>query len=276
MNITFLQNYLSEFKSIVLTVDVILVFLLFYMLLRWIKDTHSLALIRGIFWVLLIYMLSSLLGLSTLNWVLGKFTTVLLLLVIIIFQPELRRFLERIGTPGHLFSPLLEQSEGQYTTVIKSLLRAVELLSKEKVGALVVIEVSTNLSEYIESGIRINGSISPELLATLFWPNSPTHDGAVIIRENRIEAAGCLLPLTDTPVRDRRLGTRHRAALGLTELSDALVIVISEETGVISLAEHGNLTRFLSKEALETRLFNLYKEDSSASFMTQFLQGRKK
>ena len=108
----------------------------------------------------------------------------------------------------------------------------------------------------------MRASISSELIASLFWPKAPTHDGAVIIRENKIEAAGCLLPLTDTPISDQRLGTRHRAAVGLSKLTDALVIVVSEESGIISLAEHGNLTRFLNREALETRLFDLYREDS--------------
>ncbi len=211
-----------------------------------------------------IYFVSRLFGFLTLNWLLEKLATALILIAIIIFQPELRRFLEKIGS-GKLFSPLVEgQREAKSTTVIKHLLKTVEMLSKEKIGALIVSEVGTNLSEYIESGIPIRSHISAELLCTLFWPKSPTHDGAVIIRENKIEAAGCLLPLTDTPLTDGRLGTRHRAAIGLSKLTDAVIIVVSEESGIVSIAENGNLNRFLNKEALETRLFNLYKEETEA------------
>lgn len=243
--------------------DVFLVFLLIYTLLLWIKNTQAFSLVKGLLMVLIVYFLSYQMGLETLNWVLGKFTTVLIFLIIIVFQPELRRFLDRLGT-GQLFNPMLLQGEGQSTSAIKQILKAVDFLSKQKVGALIAIELSS-LSEYIESGVRIQATLSFELLSTLFWKNSPTHDGAVIIRENRIEAAGCLLPLTDTPMRDHRLGTRHRAAIGLSELTDALVIVVSEETGIVSLAENGNLTRYLTKEALETRLFNLYKEEKMGS-----------
>ncbi len=242
-------------------VDVAIVFYVIYRFLLWAKTTHVFNLIRGLFMLILIYPLSHLLGFTTLEWVTGKFATVLFLVFIVIFQPELRRFLERIGTTGQLFSPFLFQSTAQSTIVIKNILRAVETLARDKVGALIAIEVSTNLTDYIESGIRISGNVSSDLLASLFWPGSPTHDGAVIIRENKIEAAGCLLPLKEIPPSDRRLGMRHRAALGLSEITDAVVIIISEETGVISLAENGNLTRYLNKEALEARLFNLYKED---------------
>jgi diadenylate cyclase len=233
-----------------------------YRLLIWVRTTHSGPLLRGLFVIVVIFGISSILHLSTLNWILEKIATALLLIAIIIFQPELRRFLERVGN-GLLFSPLIAApKETKSTTVIKHLLKAIDTLSKDKIGALIVIEVSTNLNEYIESGIPIHSKINAELLTTLFWPKTPTHDGAVIIRENKIEAASCMLPLTDSPVTDRRLGTRHRAAIGLSQLTDALVIVVSEESGTISLAENGNLTRFLNREALETRLFNLYREDT--------------
>jgi diadenylate cyclase len=241
--------------------DVILVFFVIYRLLIWVSNTHAENLMKGLLWLFMIYIISHYMGLTTLNWLLGKFATVLILLIIIIFQPELRRFLERIGSTGNLFMPLLE--ENKRTSLIKQLLKAVALLSKEKIGAIIVIEVSANLTEYIESGVQISGKITADLLANLFWPKSPIHDGAVIIRENKIEAAGCLLPLSESTLRDRRLGTRHRAGIGLSELTDALVIIISEESGIISLAEKGNLTRYLTKEALETRLFSLYKEDEA-------------
>ncbi len=243
--------FLSSTHWMVAAIDFLLVYLLVYRLLVWISESHAESLVRGLLVVFALYAASFTLKLTTLNWLLGKFATVLMLLILIVFQPELRRFLERIGS-GRLMTPLVSQDEDQYVSVIKQLLRAVDILSKECVGGLIVIELGTNLNEYIQSGIRIQSHISGELLASLFWPKSPTHDGAVVIRESRIAAAGCLLPLTEATLQDRRLGTRHRAAMGLSEVSDALVIVISEETGVISLAERGNLTRYLNKQALET------------------------
>ena len=248
-----------------LGLDFISVFCLVYWFLVWTKHSHSGALIRGLLIIGSLYGVSSILQLKTLNWLLGHLASALILIVIIIFQPELRRLLERIGS-GSLFSKITPDSrDAKHTTIIKHILRSVEALSRDKIGALIVIEVGTNLDEYIESGIPLHSSISTELLTTLFWPKTPTHDGAVIIRDNKIEASGCLLPLTDTPVSDRRLGTRHRAAIGLSKLTDAIVIVVSEETGTISLAENGNLTRYLNREALETRLFNLYQEDSASA-----------
>jgi diadenylate cyclase len=255
-----IQGIFPYLQSFTAGFDVLLVYFLIYRILLWLKRTHAFNLIKGCLLIFVIYLLSQLLSLTTLNWILGKFATVLIVIVIIIFQPEIRRFLERMGTTNYLVSPLLLQGEGQGTVLIKHILKSVEQLAKEKVGALIVLEASSNLAEYIESGLRIRGDISSDLLYSLFCTKVPTHDGAVIIRENVIEAAGCLLPLTDTVMSDGRLGTRHRAALALSELSDALIIVVSEENGVISLAENGNLTRYLTKEALETRLFNLYKE----------------
>ena len=251
-----LKLYLDWIPSII---DFIVVYVIIYKVLLWINNTHIENLTRGLLTIFGIYLISRSLGLETLNWLLDRFATVIMIVLIIIFQPELRRFLEKIGT-GDLFNPLLSGS-GQHTVIVQQLLRSIDMLSKRKIGALIAIEVGLNLSEYVDSGIHIAGNISSDLLSSLFWPGSPTHDGAVIIRDSKIAAAGCLLPLTDTPLPDRRLGTRHRAALGLSERTDALIIVISEETGVITMAENGNLTRFLNKEALETRLFSLYKED---------------
>lgn len=251
---------MATFHWMTIAIDVAIVYAIIYRLLIWITDTHAESLVRGLLVILVVYVGSHMLDLATLNWLLEKFATIIVVLIIVLFQPELRRFLERIGS-GKLFSPFITESNGQGIATIKQVLRAVQLLAKERVGALIVIETGTNLNEYIRSGIPIGGTITAELLASLFWSKSPTHDGAVILRENEITAAGCLLPLSDSTIQDRRLGTRHRAALGLSEVSDALVIIVSEETGIISLAENGYLTRYLTKEALETRLFNLYKED---------------
>eukprot|EP01047_Picozoa_sp_COSAG01_P035155 COSAG01_NODE_2676_length_7264_cov_6.952128_8_plen_218_part_00 len=193
-------------------------------------------------------------------------------MLVIIFQPELRRFLERIGASGSLLSPHFVQNEKQSTTLIKHLLNAIDHFAKEKMGALIVIEATSNLQDYSHSGIPLNADITDDLLISLFNTGTPTHDGAVIIRKDKLIAAGCLLPLSNTIIQDRRLGTRHRAALGLSEISDAVIIVISEENGIISLVENCTMNRYLTREALSTRLFNLYQQKlpNKAGFIKQF------
>jgi len=222
-------------------------------------------LIKGAVLIVAIFFASNLLGLTTLNWILEHFATVFLIVLVIIFQPELRRFLERVGSSSALLaiSPVGEKNKP--FTFIQHILRSIDQLSKEKIGAIIVIERYVSLDTYKKSGVILNGELSAETLASLFWPGSPTHDGAVIIKKSMIESASCFLPLSKAPIPDRRLGTRHRAALGITELSDCLAIVISEETGVISLAEKGTLTRYLTKEALHSHLATLYKNASSSS-----------
>tara|TARA_B100000427_G_scaffold321510_1_gene322206 strand:+ start:15411 stop:16226 length:816 start_codon:yes stop_codon:yes gene_type:complete len=243
--------------------DVVLVYLLTYRLLAWLKRSYALDLIKGVMLVILVFLASHVLSLITLNWILERFATVLLIVVVIIFQPELRRFLERVGATGKLFTLSSSFPEVKSTATMQSLIRAVDYLSREKIGAIVVIEGQTSLSQYCHTGICIRGELNMEMLSSLFWPGSPTHDGAVIVKGSRIEAAGCFLPLTDSPITDRSLGTRHRAALGLSEVTDAIVIVISEESGVISLVEHGVMTRYLTKEALQTRLSSLQSQSES-------------
>jgi diadenylate cyclase len=245
--------------------DFILVYLLAYRVLFWLDRSRAFDLIKGLVLIFLIFLLSNILQLETLNWILEKFATVFLILVVIIFQPKLRRFLEQIGSTGNFLfvsqSKQVDMSSGK----IQQLLKAVESLSREKIGALIVIERETTLDRYIETGIAVNADLQAELISSLFWPGSPTHDGAVIIRKNRILGAACFLPLTENKLNDRRLGTRHHAALGLSEVSDALIIVISAETGVISIAEEGCISRHITKEVLETHLFSLFTKDSHST-----------
>ena len=251
-------------------IDIIIVYSLVYYTFRFLKKTQSFNVIRGVFFIGILFFISQTIEFKTLHWILDKFVSALLLVVIIIFQPELRRFLESLGR-RELFSTISLESGAHGPVVIKQLLRAVEILSKNKLGALIVIEIGSNLEPIIQTGIRVNAMVSSDLITTLFWPNSPTHDGALILRQNKIEAVDCLLPLSESPIPDQRLGTRHKAAIGLSEQTDALVIVISEETGTISIAENGNLTRYLTKEALETRLFNLYTEPTPEKKHKQWL-----
>jgi diadenylate cyclase len=183
------------------------------------------------------------------------------MMLIVIFQPELRRTLERFGR-GKLLGSLGFAPPSRSGLYVRQIVRAVEQLSESRMGALIVVEKVAGLAEYLESGIRLDAALSAELLISIFNSKSPLHDGAVIIQGERILAASCLLPLSESRLLDKRLGTRHRAAIGLTEVTDALAVVVSEKSGVISLAENGYLTRFLTKDLLEEKLLSLYKTES--------------
>ncbi|MFH1429611.1 MAG: diadenylate cyclase CdaA [Candidatus Margulisiibacteriota bacterium] len=239
-------------------IDVLLVAFVIYRVLLWFKGTRALQLTKGLFLVLLVYLLSKLLGLGTIDWLLEKLAAILLIVLIIVFQPELRRMLERLGR-GTFFSRYVFTSR-QGTGLIQSLIRTIENLAEQKTGAIIVLERETGMDEYIESGVILDAKVSVELLLSIFNTESPLHDGAVVLQGNRIVAAACLLPLTDSRLVDSRLGTRHRAAIGLTEQTDAVVIVTSEETGVISVAENGVLTRYFNRQTLEKKLLSIYQE----------------
>ena len=252
----------SVMHGVGIGVDIVVVYSLVYYLLRWIRNVHSLAIIRGVVFVGFIYVVFQVLQLHSINWVLSQLTSVLLIILVVVFQHDLRRLLERLGDPRWFMSVDLYNSQ-ESTRVIKQLLRAVDILSKKKIGGLLVIEMNTDLSPYINTGVQVDAVVTAELLVTLFWPNSPTHDGAIILQKNKISSVDCLLPLSEAYLIDRSIGTRHRAALGLSESTDALIVIVSEETGIVSLAENGNLTRYLNREALEARFFKLYKEPAS-------------
>lgn len=239
-------------------IDIAIVSMVIYYLLMWLQGTRAITLLKGIGVIFMFYLFGKVLNLYTINWLLERLGTVILILIIIIFQPELRRALERIGR-GKLLIRLgvVDQSRGSW--FVRHIIRAVESLSQTKTGALIVLERNTGLSEFLESGIKIDAVVSVELLLSIFSPHNPLHDGAVILQGDRIAAASCLLPLSDSRLLDKRLGTRHRAAVGMSEQSDALVIVVSERNGVISIADNGLLSRQITKEVLEEKLFELYK-----------------
>ncbi len=239
-------------------IDILIVATLFYYILLWLRGTRAIPLIRGLIVILLVYLAGRLLDLYTINWLFDKFVAVIAVMLVILFQPELRRTLERFGR-GRLLGTLGFAPTPHGSFYVRNIVRAVETLSENKIGALIVLEKVTGLTEYLESGVRLDAMLSAELLVSIFNPKSPLHDGAVVVQGDRINAASCLLPLSESRLLDKRLGTRHRAAVGISELSDALVIVVSEKTGVISLAENGFLTRFLTKDQLEEKLFSLYK-----------------
>jgi diadenylate cyclase len=238
--------------------DILIVATLLYYALYWLQGTRAIPLIRGLVLILLIYVAGRLLGLYTINWLFEKFVAIIAVMLIVLFQPELRRTLERFGR-GRFLGTLGFSTAPHGSYYVRSIVRAVEQLAENKIGALIVLERMSGLTEYLESGVQLDAMLSSELLLSIFNSRSPLHDGAVVVQGDRILSASCLLPLSESRFLDKRLGTRHRAAVGISELSDALVIVVSEKSGIISLAENGFLTRYLTKDQLEEKLFSLYK-----------------
>ncbi|UWG99180.1 diadenylate cyclase CdaA [Dehalobacter sp. DCM] len=237
-------------------VDIAVVAIIIYQLLMLIKGTRAVQLIKGLFVLMVIYLLARQMQLDTLSWILNKVWGMLLVAIPVVFQPELRRALEQIGRGKFITMHPGTTGAEEYKKLIEELVRCSQVLSQSRIGALIVIEKTTGIQEYIETGVKIDGVVSSEFLVNLFIPKSPLHDGAVIIRGDRVAAAGCFLPLTQYNGLQKDLGTRHRAALGLSEVSDALIIIVSEETGVVSTAKNGKMTRFLDEKSLRDLLKN--------------------
>ncbi len=237
--------------------DILLVALVFYGLFRLFQGTQAIALLRGILVIALIFVLAAS-RFTAFGWLLRNSLPIVLVAIPVIFQPELRRALERLGRSAPLMMTLSQRESGAQL-VIHEVTQAVEALARERTGALLILEGDTGLEEHIESGERINADVSARLLTTLFFPGTPLHDGAVIIRGDRVIAAGCVLPLTQRDLADSSLGTRHRAAVGITEQNDAMAIVVSEETGIVSVARAGRIARRLDGQRLRTLLQAFYK-----------------
>lgn len=234
--------------------DILIVSYVFYRVILLIRGTRAVQLLKGIITLLVATGLSRLLHLQALNWLLNEVLTIGLFAIPVIFQPELRRGLEQLGRTNLFhFSNALSHSQDANRT-LKELAAATQVFAKNRIGALIVLERDTGLNEYVETGIPIGGIVSKELLINGFIPNTPLHDGAMVVRDDRIIAASCYLPLSDSLALGKELGTRHRAAVGITEHSDALAVVVSEETGKISVAEAGVLYRDLDEAGLMERL----------------------
>jgi diadenylate cyclase len=243
-------------------IDLIIVTFVIYKLLLLTRETRAAQVLKGLGIILVASSFSEWLRFPTINWILRQTINAGAIALVIVFQPELRRALEQIGR-GKIFekSLFIQQEEKDISWVIQELIRATQNLSKRKIGALIVIEQKTGISEVVESGVRIDGVVSSPLLENIFEPNTPLHDGAVIIREDRIIAASCFLTLTENPNLSKQLGTRHRAALGISESSDAIVIIVSEETGIISMAQGGKLIRYLDSKGLRDILKKIYEKE---------------
>ncbi|MFH0838906.1 MAG: diadenylate cyclase CdaA [Candidatus Omnitrophota bacterium] len=240
---------LANWKPVV---EILVLWFILYRILLFIKNTRAVQLFKGLIVLAVIFLVIQELELDTLNWILTKLFALSIFAFLIIFQPELRRGLAKIGQ-DHLFGFFVKEER-----IINEIINAVINLSKKKIGALIAIERETGLKAYTESGTIIESKATAELLETIFIPNSPLHDGGVVIQQDRIAAAGCLFPLTQNQKISKTLGTRHRAAIGLTEETDAIVLVVSEETGAISISLEGGLSRDLNKDALERILKELY------------------
>lgn len=236
-------------------IDILLIAVLMYQLLKVLKETRAMQLIKGIVILFLVLQVSSWAHLTTLNYLLRNAMQVGMFAIVVIFQPELRSLLEKLGrsNAGKVID-IVSGNTTEQDYAAAEIVRAAHNLSETKTGALIVIERETKLGDVIRTGTLIDAEVSSTLLENIFFPNTPLHDGAVIIRGDRVYTAGCFLPLTSNSNLSQDLGTRHRAALGISEASDALVIVVSEETGKISIALNGSLTRNLNENSLKTAL----------------------
>lgn len=256
------MSNLRVFNPVRDTIDILIISFGFYQLIVFARKSHAGQLIKGLVLLLAFFALANVLELRTVSWVLNNVLTIGFTAAVIIFQPELRRALERMGQStgwaGQLFSRRTDPSlRGVWQSAVVAICDAAEQLSDTRTGALMVLERNNNLDEVIRTGTTFNANVIPEVLGTIFYEGTPLHDGAVIIRDGTIVAAGCVLPLSNNLQMGKDMGTRHRAGLGMSENSDAIVIVVSEETGIISMAKNGVLIRRLDRQ----NLYNMLQEE---------------
>lgn len=261
------SNFISDFGDVI---DILLVTYVIYKLTMLIRGTKAIQLLKGISVIIAIWFLSSAFQLQTLKWLVEQAINFGFLAIIIIFQPELRRALEQLGR-GRFFTRYATIEEDEYKDAIDALVKASTYMAKRRIGALISIERETGMNEYVETGVPVQAKITSELLINIFIPNTPLHDGAVIVSKNNILAAACYLPLSESQLIPKELGTRHRAAIGISEVTDSLTLVVSEETGQISLAKNGELHRDLDEEQLKRLLTTeLHRQSTTASSRWQW------
>ncbi|SHI71766.1 diadenylate cyclase [Anaerovibrio lipolyticus DSM 3074] len=257
-------------------VDILIVAVILYKVYEMLQDTRAITLVKGLIVLMIVTLVSGLLELHVISWLLQKTVTLLFVALPIVFQPELRRALERLGQGRFLgLDQYLDVEEANSLT--NEIDKAVFNMADKKIGALLVIEKNVGINEIIDTGIKIEGLITTEFLMNVFIPNTPLHDGAAVIRGKRLVAAGCYLPLTENRSLSSELGTRHRAAIGLSEQCDAVIIIVSEETGVVSVAENGRIERYMTHDSLRQRIRPLFvKEKPSMKFKDIIANWRKK
>lgn len=257
-------------------IDILLVTYVIYKLIMLIRGTRAVQLLKGIMVIVVTWLLSKYFQLTTLHWLMSQAFTFGVLALVIIFQPELRRALEQLGR-GKLFSRTYSvQAEETVKRMVQEVAKSVVYMAKRRIGALIVIERDTGLNDYVETGVQIGGKVSSELLINIFIPNTPLHDGAVIIRKDSVLAAGCYLPLSENSSISKELGTRHRAAIGMSEVSDGLSVVVSEETGQISLAVNGQMRRNVAEDQLTELLLEQLSPPAKNRSMATRWQWRRK
>lgn len=228
--------------------DILIIWFLMYKAIMFLRGTKAIQLVKGIALILLIRIVSGWIGLNTISWLMDQVITYGVIALIVIFQPEIRRALEHLGRGTIFKKRSSNQERNDVTRVIQAYDKAIQYMSKRRIGALIAIERETGLEEYIETGIPIGAEITGELLINIFIPNTPLHDGAVIVKNNKVAVACAYLPLSESMAIPKEFGTRHRAAVGLSEVSDAITIVVSEETGEVSLTMNGELMSHLSRD----------------------------
>jgi diadenylate cyclase len=266
---------LTHRLGVIDVIDILIVAVVIYELLLLTRHTRGSALLKGLFLLLVIILISSLCGLKSLNWLLVAVLQNGALVLVILFQPELRKALERMGRSRILTKGSRRKNiDEERDTVIAEIVQTVVDLSRRRVGALLVFERQTGLEDVIETGTRLNAEVSAPLLENIFEPNTPLHDGAAVIRDDQVIAAACILPLAEASGVSRELGTRHRAAVGISENTDAAVVVVSEETGIVSMARDGALRRPLSTDELKAFLNDYYSITNSglSSFLRKIVK----
>ena len=252
-------------------IDILLLTIIIYELLVNVRQTRVSQMLKGILILLAATWLSDILGMRTIHALLSWMINAGPVLLIVLFQSEIRRILEELGNNSVFDSSALSMREGNTELIIDEMILALEHMARRKVGALIVVENKIHLNDVIATGTRVDGIISQPLIENIFEPNTPLHDGAVVVRGDRVVAAACLLRLSDTTGVGRDLGTRHRAGLGVSEISDATVFIVSEETGIISMAEGGRLVRHLDEASLRQILHGLYDTDQERDLRASLL-----
>lgn len=249
--------------------DIAIIYFVIYKAYMLIRDMRAKQLVKGMTLLLVTIPVAKGLQLTAVSWILENTFQVGIIALVVIFQPELRRALEHIGRTSFSFSNL-ERNSATSEYVIKEIVSATTSLARQKIGALIIFEKKTGLNDIVDTGTRINGDISSGLLINIFIPNTPLHDGAVIVKDYTVLAAGCFLPLTDNNELNKEIGTRHRAAIGMTERSDAVALVVSEETGYISYAVDGRLYRNIQPDELEQLLSNMYADNGKTTLLEKW------
>ena len=239
-------------------IDVAIVAFVVYKVFGFIRETRAEQLVKGLLFLVLVTFVSDKFNLYTLNWILRNTMTLGVIALVIVFQPELRRALEYVGRSKFIKPQFAQLDKEKAKMITSAIIKAVDYFSTNKVGALLIMERETTLNDITETGTPIDAEISTELLANIFYEGAPLHDGAAVIRGDRVIAAGCVLPLSQSKTLSKDLGTRHRAGIGITENSDAISLIVSEESGIISIAVDGKLSRFLDIKTVEKTLLNIY------------------